>query len=67
MPCRGKANANIEYQDNLDQITEIINKYSSAVCVILLGDLNASLVKDGVSSRNRLLREFCAEFGYSLT
>ncbi|MEW8548319.1 MAG: endonuclease/exonuclease/phosphatase family protein, partial [Candidatus Thiodiazotropha sp.] len=59
MPCRGKTNSDVDYSDNLDQISEIIHKYSSSAYIILLGDMNASLLKDAPNTRDKLLMDFC--------
>ena len=55
IPCRGLSNSESDFRDTLDQVQEIINKYCHAYNVILLDDLNASLTRDGPTSRNNIL------------
>ena len=59
MPCRGRPEAEADFQDSLDEINEIIEKYHHSHSIILMGDLNASLNREPPYPRDKALRGFC--------
>ncbi|VDI73463.1 Hypothetical predicted protein [Mytilus galloprovincialis] len=60
MPTRG-SNTQDDYQAILDEIAEIMEKYSATADIILGGDMNASLHrKDGIS-RDKTFKNFLEE------
>ncbi|VDI42153.1 Hypothetical predicted protein [Mytilus galloprovincialis] len=59
MPCRGTKHANEELKDCLDQLHEIIVKYSGKYTPIICGDLNCDLINGSTTSaRQSWLKEF---------
>ena len=46
MPCRGLKLSDELFCETLDELSEIIEKYSTSSNIILVGDLNASLHRD---------------------
>ncbi|CAG2245770.1 unnamed protein product [Mytilus edulis] len=59
MPCRGTKHANEEFKDCLDQLHEIIVKYSGKYTPVLCGDLNCDLINGSTTSaRQSWLKEF---------
>ena len=50
-------NGDMEYNDTLDQINEIIDKYKETYQIILCGDMNASLHRDN-RRRDQLFKNF---------
>ena len=58
MPCRGLLDNIEDYSDCLDQLSEIVTKYSSTHKIILGGDMNEDIVNRGQSVRSQLLKEF---------
>jgi len=50
MPCKGKKDSSLLQQSTLDEVAEIISKYSPTHKIILLGDFNAQLLNN--ASRN---------------
>ena len=61
MPCRGLSD-NVEgYVDCLDQLYEIVEKYSPSHIVILGGDMNEDVVLRGQTARANPLKKLLAE------
>ena len=61
MPCRG-INDNLEdFNDCLDQLNEIIQKYSSSHVIIIGGDWNEDIYMDSTSARKQNLESFLTE------
>jgi len=58
MPCRGATNADKDFLESLDVISEIIDKYGHTCDVILTGDMNASLTRQTPNSRDSLFLNF---------
>ena len=58
IPCRGTKNADKDFLESLDVISEIINKYSHTCDVILTGDMNTSLNRQTPNSRGSLFLNF---------
>ena len=57
LPCRG--NHTIQaFVDILDEMSEIITKYSNLGALILCGDFNASLTRDPPNERDKLFKAF---------
>ena len=61
MPCRGLSDNVKDYVDCLDQLYEIVEKYSSSHIVILGGDMNEDLVLREQTARANHLKKFLAE------
>ncbi|XP_033728127.1 uncharacterized protein LOC117317427 [Pecten maximus] len=57
MPCRGSSNA--DYQETLDELTEIIAKYNVTANIIIGDDKNASLMRN--SPQDKLFQTFITE------
>ena len=53
MPCRGYSSSEQMFNEILDEVREIVIKYSIDSRVILLGDMNASLHRSQSLSRNK--------------
>ena len=56
---KGRPEAEVDFQDALDEINEIIEKYHHSHSIILMGDLNASLNREPPYPRDKALRSFC--------
>jgi hypothetical protein len=63
MPCKGSRSNGNEYGEVLDELYEIVVKYSNNHYIILAGDLNAQLTSDKPDKQDQLLKNFCAEVG----
>lgn len=61
MPCRGLSDNVDDYGDYLDQLREIVAKYSSSHIIVLGGDMNEDLMLRGQSFRAQLLKNFLNE------
>ncbi|VDI21831.1 Hypothetical predicted protein [Mytilus galloprovincialis] len=65
MPCRGSKYVNSEFNDILDQLREIINKYSPKYQFVLCGDWNCDISSRyqniKLSERQAALRNFLQE------
>ena len=59
MPCRGSRDSEDNYKDILMQVREIMNTYASSARFILVGDMNASLVREVPTVRDTVFRKFC--------
>ena len=46
LPCRGYKDSDDKFADCLEELKEIVTKYSGSAHIILLGDFNASLHRD---------------------
>ena len=58
MPCRGVINADTDFLESLNVISEIINKYGHTCDIILTGDMNASLTRQTPNSRDSMFLNF---------
>ena len=58
MPTTGSADA---YSESLDQVFELIQKFSQEGYIIWLGDLNGSFHRSNQTDNDRSLRIFCRE------
>ena len=70
MPTRGNTDSTIKFQDCVDQIHEIYQKYNQTHDIIIGGDLNEDLSnKDSKNQRKDYLLNFVEEcnFQYSCT
>ena len=65
LPCRG-SHSEMEYDQALDTIQVLIEKYGHSHKILLAGDLNASLLEDRCS-RDRRLVSWCNAVGLSLS
>ena len=61
MPCRGRKTKENQYNESLDVIREIINKYRHSHQIILGGDLNASLHREPPNNSDKALQTFIQE------
>ncbi|CAG2218547.1 unnamed protein product [Mytilus edulis] len=59
LPCRGNANSIDNYQEILDELSEIYIKYSNAFRIVIGGDMNASIYRD--SKQDKVFRDFIKE------
>jgi endonuclease/exonuclease/phosphatase family metal-dependent hydrolase len=64
-PCRGLYSIQ-DYSETLDQLTEIIQKYSPTSVVVIAGDYNASLLEERSDNQSRQLRAFIKEMGLTM-
>lgn len=62
MPCRGRSSDEAAFDETLDELGEIIAKYSCSHTIIIMGDLNASLNRPEPSYRDKKLITFCGKF-----
>ena len=62
MPCRGLTNNVEDYSDCLDQLREIITKYSCSHSIILGGDMNEDMELRDQSVRGQLLKNCVEDF-----
>ena len=60
MPSKGSKSYNEEYIETLDELRLIIVKYIKDHCIVLCGDMNASL-HSNTADDLRLFRKFCIE------
>ena len=49
------------FEDILLEIKEVLDKYSSTHAIILLGDMNSSLLKRWANVQDKKLQNFCAQ------
>ncbi|CAC5358564.1 unnamed protein product [Mytilus coruscus] len=61
MPCRGNSNTLDDYQQILDELSEIIIKYSGSASIVIGGDMNASTKRN--SSQDKAFMTFIKENG----
>jgi len=61
LPTRGNLTTNDDYQAILDELIEILEKYKVTCDIILGGDMNASLHREGSLSRDKIFRNFLDE------
>ena len=61
LPTRGNLTTNDDYQAILDELVEILEKYKVTCDIILVGDMNASLHREGSLSRDKIFRNFLDE------
>lgn len=59
MPCRGLKLSDDLFCETLDELSEIIEKYSTSSNIILVGDLNASLHRDQPLARDKKNYRLC--------
>ncbi|CAG2198388.1 unnamed protein product [Mytilus edulis] len=59
LPCRGNANSIDNYQEILDELSEIYIKYSNVFRIVIGGDMNASIYRD--SKQDKVFRDFIKE------
>jgi metallophosphoesterase superfamily enzyme len=57
MPTSGDSIRTLEYQDTIDQIYEILQKYQSHL-IVIGGDLNENLSTKSVNERKGYLLDF---------
>ena len=61
MPCRGLTDNLEDFNDCLDQLNEIIQKYSSTHIVIIGGDWNEDIYTETQSKRKQNMKDFLSE------
>ena len=66
MPARGSAGGDMEFQDTLDELHELIEKYRPIHRIIIGGDFNASLHRSQTVIWDTLLGEFLKEHNLQL-
>ena len=66
IPSKGSKSYNEEYIETLDELREIIVKYNKDHCIVLCGDMNASLHSNTADDRDRLCWKFCIEMDLQL-
>ena len=59
LPCRGTSNTGL-FQETLDELSEILEKYKNKANILLGGDMNASLRRD--SAQDRQFKCFLNEY-----
>ena len=62
MPCRGRSYSAQDYSDTIDQLTEIISKFSASHNIILAGDMNGSIHREPPNIHDVALRNFLENF-----
>jgi hypothetical protein len=62
MPCRGNNSADEEYEQTLDQISEIIEKYAEDKSLIIAGDWNCQYNPEPKSKRETALHNFILNY-----
>ena len=67
MPCRGYSSSEQMFNEILDEVREIVIKYSIDSRVILLGDMNASLHRGQSMSRDKKFALLLAELNMVLS
>jgi exonuclease III len=50
LPCRGNSNTDL-FQETLDELSEILEKYKNKANILLGGDMNVSLRRDSAQDR----------------
>ena len=50
LPCRGNSNTDL-FQETLEKLSEILEKYKNKANILLGGDMNASLRRDSAQDR----------------
>jgi hypothetical protein len=63
MPSRGYADSEEKFEAVLDEISELIEKYSGTHDILLAGDMNASMSRIQPQARDRKLCELLNTFG----
>ena len=66
LPCRGNKEADREFMNVADEVSEIVVKYKLSSDVILLGDMNASMFRDPPLPRDKYLKDVLIEMNLSL-
>ena len=61
LPSRGNGSSDTEFQQVLDEIHEILQKYNVSHDIVLGGDLNASMHRTKSISCDQVLCEFVKE------
>ena len=61
MPCRGNSHTTDDYQQVLDEISEIMMKYRDSAKFVIGGDMNASLARK--STQDKQFQTFIQEHG----
>ena len=64
MPTEGSHDKQSSYEDLLDEVHEITQKYQSTCDIIWAGDHNASFYRKKPTTNDRLFRAFCKEDNY---
>ncbi|VDI04539.1 Hypothetical predicted protein [Mytilus galloprovincialis] len=64
MPCRGGIDADRDYREITDELSEIILKYKSSCDIVIAGDTNASTARDKPNSRDKLFLDFIKEHNF---
>lgn len=59
MPCKGQKTSLENYKEVLDEIHEIVTKYTPTCEIILGGDLNAQIFPTQPDKQDQLLKNFC--------
>ncbi|MES9881201.1 MAG: endonuclease/exonuclease/phosphatase family protein [Sedimenticola sp.] len=67
MPARGSAESETQFMGALDELHEILEKYSGTHRILLGGDFNASLHRTPPVARDRALRSFMDEHGLCIS
>lgn len=62
LPCRGYKDSDDRFADCLEELKEIVIKFSMSAHIIVLGDFNASLPRDKNLLRDRRLKSFLEDF-----
>ena len=60
LPCRN-SKATDAFEDILLELQEVLDKYTCTHAIILLGDMNSSLLNRGVNVQDKKLQNFCAQ------
>ena len=66
MPCRGKTASVAAYRQVIDEIYEIITKYTSTHDLYLLGDFNTDITKSQLTPEGTLLNNLLEDFNLQL-
>ncbi|CAC5390934.1 unnamed protein product [Mytilus coruscus] len=61
MPCRGGADADNDYRETVDELSEIVLKYKSSCDIVIAGDMNASTARDKPNTRDKIFLDFIQE------
>ncbi len=61
LPSSGSQNSDDTYEETLDEVHEIYEKYSGSSTVLWAGDLNGSFNRQQPSNNDTKLRDFCKE------
>jgi hypothetical protein len=65
-PCKGMSDSKDSFNELLDQLHNIIQKYRLSHDIVLCGDMNASLHSEKPDSRDRTFRKFCEDIELQL-